>query len=297
MDSTIKKILVPVDFTETSDEALRKAVEIANRFDAELFILHVLEFPGYAFSILPELQIDPPAEKEVEEIILRKLNSVRDQIYTDHKISPTLSISRGNIDREIGIYAEDQGIDLIVMGTHGASGYQEYFVGSNAQRLVTVSEVPVMTLQSDFKKNTFDNILVPLDNSLHSREKFNIAIEFAKIFGSQIHLLGLPDSEEKKDLAKFQIKIESVEAVLNASGIKYQTHIVKGDHVAKEALGFAEKHDIDLIVINTGHESEISGIFLGAFAQQIVNHAKIPVVSIKHIHGVYEITTPGFGIQ
>ena len=297
MSSTIKKILVPVDFTETSDEALRKAVEIAKRFNADLFILHVLDFPGYAFSVLPELQIDPPAEKEVEEVVLRKLNSVRDQIFADHKISATLSISRGSIDREIGIYSEDQGIDLIVMGTHGASGYQEYFVGSNAQRLVTMSEVPVMTLQSDFKKNTFDNILVPLDNSLHSREKFNIAIEFARLFGSQIHLLGLPDSEEKKDLAKFHIKIESVEKVLNGSGIKYQTHIVKGGHVAKEALVFAEKHDIDLIVINTGHESEISGIFLGAFAQQIVNHAKIPVLSIKHIHGVYEITTPGFGIH
>jgi len=78
--------------------------------------------------------------------------------------------------------------------------------------------------------------------------------------------------------------------------LPYNTSVVYGENLAKKAIKYAAENKCDLIVINTGHESKMTGIFLGAFAQQIVNHSKIPVLSFKHTEGHFYIETPGFGI-
>jgi nucleotide-binding universal stress UspA family protein len=182
------------------------------------------------------------------------------------------------------------------MGTHGTSGFNELFLGSNAQRVVTLSDIPVLTMQSKLKHSGFKNILIPIDNSLHSREKVNMAILIADVYGAILHIIGLLDSDDIEVLNKINIKIESIKKIMSNDKLPYKTTIVHGKSLAKDAMKYAEENNCDLIVINTGHESKLTGIFLGAFAQQIVNHSKIPVLSIKHAEGYFSIETSGFGI-
>lgn len=296
MNTAIKKILVPVDFTETSETVISKATTLAKLLKADLLLLHVVVYNGGVFSILPETKTDLlPTITEIEKFVSKKMDDMQTDIRKKYGITPEVYVSTGNIDTEVIDFCKNKRIDLIIMGTHGASGYKEMFIGSNSQRIVTLSDVPVLTMQNDTGKLGFENILLPIDNSIHSREKVNLATAIAKQFGAKIHILGLPDSMDTKEVNKFKIKIESVEKHIAAAKLPFKTTIASGSHLAHSAMEYAEKNKCDLIIINTGHESKITGIFLGAFAQQIVNHSKVPVLSMKHLADHYSIETVGFG--
>ena len=298
MNTNIKNILVPVDFTATSEVATSKAVELAVALNAEVFLIHVLEnaaYIGAPFKIVQEGQkaLDPVL-KEVEGLLKQKLEALQLAINKQYGVKVQTNIAAGRVDSEIIEYSKKENINLIVMGTHGVSGYREFFLGSNAQRVITLSEIPVLTMQASVNKG-FKKILIPIDNSLHSREKVNIAMKMASLFGSEIHILGLPESMLQKEVNKFKIKLESVEEMLHVHNLPYSSSIEYGENLAEVALKYAAKHNFDLIVINTGHESRTTGIFMGALAQQIVNHSKTAVLSVRHTTGSFDVAAPGSG--
>ena len=199
MNTAIKKILVPVDFTETSETVISKATTLAKLLKADLLLLHVVAYNGGVFSILPETKTDLlPTITEIEKFVSKKMDDMQTDIRKKYGITPEVYVSTGNIDTEVIDFCKNKRIDLIIMGTHGASGYKEMFIGSNSQRIVTLSDVPVLTMQNDTGKLGFENILLPIDNSIHSREKVNLATAIAKQFGAKIHILGLPDSMDTK---------------------------------------------------------------------------------------------------
>ncbi len=296
MNSSIKKILVPIDLTEFSEAAISNAVSMAKLLNAEVFLIHVLAVNDYYFSIVPEMRTLLPSITEIEVSVKKRMEELQANVTKQSGITPNVFVTTGNIETEIIDFSKKKKIDLILMGTHGASGYKELFIGSNAQRVVSLSDIPVLTMQNGIQKPEFKNILLPIDNSLHSREKLNIVMVIANLFGAIIHLLGLPDSDKKEDLDKFNIKMKSIGEIITAEKLSFKASIVDGDNIAKAALAYAKENKCDLIAVNTGHESKITGIFPGLFAQQIVNHSTIPVLSIKHTEGHYDITTPGFGI-
>ncbi len=220
---------------------------------------------------------------DIELVITRKMENIKEDILKKHGIIVKTYITKGRTDSEIVDFAKTRKMQLIVMGTHGASGYKEVVVGSNADRIVSLSEVPVLTMQTNTDKLKLKNILLPIDNSMHSEEKVNMAMEFASMFGAKIYVLALPHTTDEPELGKFKTKLHSVEQILQLVEIPFYTTWTEGDNLAQAAMEYSHKNLCDLIVINTGHESKIAGFFLGVFAQQIVNHSKIPVLSVKHI--------------
>ncbi len=296
MSHKIEHILVPVDFSETSEFAIYTAAAMAMLLKAELYFIHVMESNEYYFSVLPEAKSVMPPVGDIKAEAEKKMLDLQHKIKAYSGINATLFTTSGNIESEIRAYAKTNAIDLIVMGTHGISGYQEVFIGSNAQRLVTLSEIPVLTLKKEKDILGFKNILLPFDNDLHSREKVNIAIKIADLYSANIHILGVLDSSDPSDINKFKIKLKNVEDLMHEHTLPVKTTLIKGDNTAKAALEYAEANNCDLMVINTGHESRITGIFLGAFAQQMVNHANIPVLSIKPTEGTYSSGGTGSGV-
>jgi nucleotide-binding universal stress UspA family protein len=292
----IKNILVPVDFSEISEIAMNEAVALSKSLKAKVFLIHVVEFNGYYSSIAPEIETNLPTLSDVKSAVEKKMENIQQEIEKCFDQKPEAYITTGFVHTEIMDYSKKNNIDLIIMGTHGASGYKEFFIGSNAQRVVTLSEIPVMTIQIKTDKSGFKNILIPIDNSLHSREKVNIALIIAALSNAKIHLIGLSASNQEQELKEIKIKLKSVEQVIHAYNLLNETADVTGENLSDAAMKYAAEKKCDLIVINTGHESKSTGIFLGAFAQQIVNHSKIPVLSCKHSEGYSYIDTPGFGI-
>jgi nucleotide-binding universal stress UspA family protein len=238
-----------------------------------------------------------PSVEELESMANDKLKKISKDLKQQYGVKSNYTITAGHVHDEIVNYSKANNIDLITMGTHGASGLIEVFIGSNSQRVVTLSEVPVLTMQKKSNKEGFKNILIPINDSTHSREKVNVAMVFAKLYDAKIHITGLSESKDKEALRELKIKIASVEYIVKTAKLKYITTYIYGDSLAESALKYATKNKCDLIAINTGHESKITGQFLGLFAQQIVNHSKIPVLSVKTTKDSLIISAPGYGIS
>lgn len=295
MSFKIERILVPVDFSETSEMAISTAASMARLFKAELTILHVVEYKEYYFSVLPEAKLLMPRIEEIKIEAKRRLDEMQSHLKVESGVRPHVIATSGNIEREIRDFATREKMDMIVMGTHGISGYKEIFIGSNAQRVITLSDLPVLTLTKDCSDG-FKNILMPFDDSLYSRYKVNIASVIAEAYGAHVHILGILDTKDPDEMRKMKIKIHQVEGVIAGLDLQFTTNIVIAGNMAKTAMAYATENNCDLMVINTGHESEITGVFLGAFAQQIVNHANIPVLSVKPIEGSYSGGAAGSGV-
>jgi nucleotide-binding universal stress UspA family protein len=283
----IERILIPTDFSETGRLAIEHGAFMARLFKAELFLLHILEVNEYTYDI-PEPILRLTNLEAVQGIAVKKLAEIAEGIRKEYGITPTTMSSTGKIASEIVTYADENKIDIIVMGTHGASGFEEYFIGSNAHKVVTRAHCPVITIQTEAKKLGFTDIVVPIDNKFHSREKINYAVELASRYSSRIHILGLLESHEDHDEEKFNIKLDAVEEVVKKAGLPYTRKSVEGTNLAVSAMEYSKIINADLIVINTDQESALTGMFMGPFAKQIVNHSRIPVISVKPSEGEFD---------
>lgn len=147
--------------------------------------------------------------------------------------------------------------------------------------MVNLAPCPVISIRLTTKKIGFSNIILPIGNSIHSRQKVNNAIELASKYNSTVHILGLLQTDDKMDDDKFKIKLDTVEQALKKANIKFTKKVIRANNPAVEAMRFSEEVGGDLIMIMTDHESDLTGIFMGAGSKQIVNHSKIPVMSIR----------------
>jgi nucleotide-binding universal stress UspA family protein len=290
MPHPIKKILIPVDFTDISETAAMQAAKMAKLLDAEVYLLHVIPSNGHYSALNLEKPTAASVVKNIESMVAAKMDDFQKRIQDHSGLKVKTAINTGNIVNKIIDFAHKEHIDQIIMGTHGASGYKEMFIGSNAQRVVTLSEIPVLTMLNSTHESEFKNILIPIDDTIHSREKVNVALKIAKLYNAKVHILGLVNTDDVSELNKMKIRLESVENFVKHEHLTFITGIEHGDSIAKTAISYAEKNKCDLIIINTGHESKITGIFLGPFAQQIVNHSAIPVLSVKHTVGKFSTT-------
>lgn len=287
----LKRILVPIDFSPVSLVALEQAVFVARLFKADLYIVHVIEIPLTVYSIenpaLPGIDLTT-----INDAMEQRITTLSTGIRKAHGIRINTFVVHGKTSKEVISLVNEHKIDLIFMGTHGASGFDEYFVGSNAHRVVTMCPCPVITVQRKSKKSGFSNILFPVDNSMHSREKLNYVMLLAKKFGSVIHILGLPEDDDPVHLKQFAVKIASVEKVIKKAGLAYTYKLAKGGNIAELALKYANRVKADLVATMTDNESRY-GVFLGPFAKQIVNHSRVPVLSIKPTEGNFETVDYG----
>jgi nucleotide-binding universal stress UspA family protein len=276
MQKNINKILVPTDFSKTGLLAVEHAAFMAKLFKADLYLLHVVEIMDLAYN-LPGIVIqqDVVTLKTAAE---EQINILAGSVQKTYNIKVFTLCFTGSISGAIADTVSDKSIDIVVMGTHGAHGFKEFFVGSNAYKTVSLCPCPVITVQTDVEKLGFANIVLPIDDCFDSRQKVNFTLTLGKNYASKIHILGLVD--DTVNLNTFKVKLGSVEKLIKESGLNFETHIVNSSDFALDTLRYARKAKADLIAVLTDHESKYKGKFMGLFAQQVVNHSKIPVLNI-----------------
>ncbi len=277
MNFQIAHILTPVDFSETSIQAVDHAVFMAKIYNAKLSFIHVRDAFKYSDELSDLIMLD----RKINESIEKRLDEFASSIHKNHGIiKPEAILAEGNIADTIVRTAEDINADIIVMGTHGTSGWAEFFMGSNAYKVVAQSTRPVLTVQKHALKNGFRNIVLPIDNSIPSRQKVRHAVEFAKHYGSVIHVLALITMDEPEVHKKFDVMLKQVNEYLQKHDIPFENKITDGSNVAKMTMDYANEINADLIMTMTEQEESVTGFLIGPYAQQIVNHSQIPVLSI-----------------
>ena len=280
----IRKILIPYDFSETADLALEHAKFMAKLHKADIHLLHVIESYSFTSAISHAFgKSQSEFEEKIESSANERLQVLADALHHDSGMRVTFRTEVGKIYKKIVTIAEDMSIDVIIMGTHGVSGFQEFLVGSNTYKVVMAAPCPVISVQTNAKKVGFKNIVLPIDNSHSSRQKVKQAVELAKHYNSVVHITGLMTMSDIELQRKFEVKIHQVQNYLEEHEIVHTAKIFKTENTANTTMEYATQINCDLIIMMTDQVG--SSLFIGNYAQQIINHSKIPVMSIRPDEG------------
>jgi len=270
----MKKIIVPIDFSADSINALEHAINIANKVDAELRIMHVTKSKNFELPFTIE-GFDQMIGKSLKDFMEVIQNKYKDKVNNklDYKIR------EGKVYKEIVNQAKYDDAYMIVMGTHGASGFEEMWIGSNAYKVVSHADCPVLTIRHGFIKTKCENIVVPIDISPDTRKKVPFTIEFASYMGSKIHILLVSENDFADVNAKLEAYGKQVEEFINKHNVPFVKERIIGDNITTSTIEYAKKVGADMISIMTEQPSNIFNLWLGDYAQQMVNNAPMPVLS------------------
>jgi nucleotide-binding universal stress UspA family protein len=164
----MKKILVPCDFSKPAISAFRFALDLARQSKGAVHLLHVIELPVLHDTVLmPVLNFEEELLRELKEKAETRFIKMTEK-YKTEGVKVIFNVQFGAVSRMIQDYVEKEAIDLVVMGSHGASGVREFFIGSNAEKMVRHSRVPVLVMK-DYYKGAIRNIVFP--NTLDTEDQ------------------------------------------------------------------------------------------------------------------------------
>jgi len=275
-------ILVPIDFTEQSLIALREAENLAKTSQAELTLLSIIEESGFFARVFGD-----KSEEEVEKLIKGtklKLQEIAARSMTRTGNDVNVLVSRGKVYQKIVEFSESIDADYIVMGTQGQPKTMKRIMGSNANRVIRTSRIPVITIKGQEHKHC-DTIVLPLDLEKETKEKVSNAIEFARIFKAKVKVVSIIKTSMDEDETKtLKNNLHQVYKFMASKGVDVDGDLLFKDKSVKineEILQYANDCNADLIMIMTQQEDEFTPHFLGSAAQNIIYNSKVPVMSIR----------------
>lgn len=273
----MKTIIVPIDFSEQSENALKVAASLARKYDSEILVLHMLE--------LNEAMISSSEGFHPEQtVFLLKLAEKRIMKFLDkpylkdvRKITPI--IKHFKVFGEVNDVADKHKADIIIMGSHGTDGLREIFVGSNAEKVVRNSNIPVLVIKDeleDFKVTDFVFACAFKEESLMA---FKRAKEFADKLGAKLHLVYINTPGDT--FLSTHDAYEKIAQYLKKANTGQKVEVYNDYSVEKGVLNYSEKINADVIGIPTHGRKGLSHFFMGSIGEDIANHSKIPVITFK----------------
>lgn len=277
----IKKILVPTDFSEQAENALRVAADLAKKHHSEIYLLHMLELPmqlvdgasGGAKSDLPEaLFFMKLAHQKFENM----MNAPFLEGITVHETAEFDGAFEGIMD-----YAKKYEIDLVVMGSHGSSGLQGLFIGSNTEKVVRHSEIPVLVIKKKHEKFAVNRFVYALDFKAENHNAFRQAIAFAKANNQTLHTLYVNTPGDFRTTQEVEDTMQRFMDEEKEPLEDYTLNIYNDLSIESGILHFAETIDAGLIGIGTHGRKGLSHFLNSSLSGDLVNHAQRPVITFK----------------
>lgn len=277
----MKNIVVGIDFSKNSYNAMKHAVAISLKNKAKLHL---------AWVKTPAMKTDfatTTATKDFLSAVKEKLAQWVEECKAEAPESSVTSvILEGKPAAELCNYAAYLPKSMIVMGTHGVSGFEEFFVGSNAFKTINLTSVPVLILREGIEINRdLTEILVPIDTSFETLQKMKIAIEFAKDFGAKICLLGMinPITNDIKHI--INVQLNHAATMCKKANVRYDVLPleISGDSITA-LLDSAKKLDVNLMVIMREEEHDLSSVWMGSNTRQVVNNSPMPLLIVPNVN-------------
>jgi nucleotide-binding universal stress UspA family protein len=291
----IRNVLVPIDFSPPSLEAVEFALPLIAKFGADLHLVHVFE-PDYPITALVAMPLVLP-ELEINRSVHRHLRDVAKK-YSIELSRENIHALRGRPFEEICRLARDIDIDLIIIATRGNTGFKHLLLGSTAERVVRYSPCPVfVTRHQDFssRATSFRKILVPIDFSECSIKGLAYAKAFATRFKSKLVLLNSvhfeyyfgSDEHTRYDLPRLLQYVEKsareqmrdLVRKTDWNGLKVEPSLQVG-HPGQQICERAKDVNVDLIVTSTHGTTGLWHVLLGSTAEYLVRHAHCPVLVV-----------------
>ncbi|MDA9070038.1 universal stress protein [Flavobacteriaceae bacterium] len=276
----MKKIIIPVDFSDHSEYALKTAAKLAKKHDAELLVLHMLEMSDIMLTTSEGFQSQKAAF--FLQIAEQKLEGFLKKDYLND-LKVTSIIKHFKVFSEVNDVALKNDADLIVMGSHGSSGMVEFFVGSNTERVVRNANIPVLVVKNNVSDVNFNVVAFACSFSEETIKPYLNAVKMFDKIDAKFYLVhvNLPND---RFMSSLEIEQKAVnfftKAERNLTKMK-DVHYVCDYTVEEGVLNCANKIGADLIIVPTHGRKGLAHFFEGSIGEDVANHSTLPVMTFK----------------
>ncbi len=275
----LQKILVPTDFSPQAESALKVASQLAKKNNSEIYLLHILELPVHLNDLMSSGNSAPAPEavffmqqthKKFEEVLAS-------DYLEDLEVIETVSFE--DVHKGIVDACEKNNIDIIIMGSHGSSGFEELFIGSNAEKVVRSTKQPVLVIKEDCDIFSIKDLVYATNFDNEDKPSLISAHKFAQQLNAKLHLVWINTANSFKTTSETEEKMNLMITGLPIDN--YTLNIYNDINVEKGILNFANSVNAGLIGISTHGRKGLSHFINGSLGEDVVNHAKRPVLTFK----------------
>ena len=274
----MKRILFPTDFSVAANTAFEYALHFADSFNAELIVLHVYDLPIVETAPLPD------STTEIFDIVeMNQFESFREQLPELHSIAEKNQMGHvkmrnillyGDLIYTINKVCKDEDVDMIVMGTKGATGLKETFLGSTTASVMTNAAVPVLGIPTEAKyHNQIQNIAFTTQYKEKDTDALVQAIEIANKLNARIHCIYIKGNA---DAAEVDVRIEEWRQHYKDENIDFLT--LAGDDMEQTILDFVEQREIGLLIMRAHKRGFFEGLFHKSLTKKMTHHSKVPIL-------------------
>ena len=273
----MKKILIPTDFSVCADHAAEVAIQLARRIKAELHFVHLMSIPiDWVHLEHHQEKLYPDVTKRVKEANHRLCEWVnraeKKGLTAQHYLHYNESYS-GIVD-----YINQNSIDLVVMGSHGASGLKGFFWGSITQRIARLSSVPVLVIKESTGKLEFDKMVFASNFEPEMDKAYKKVVQLAKILGSKLHLLFINTPSNFTDTKTVKERMEAFKK--SANGVVASSDIYDAYQFEDGITGFCEDKAGWLVAMATHGNIGVDRFFTGSLTEHVINRVDLPLLSV-----------------
>ncbi|HSN48178.1 MAG TPA: universal stress protein [Flavobacterium sp.] len=274
----MKKILFPTDYSKTANNAFIYALKLAENINAEIITLHVYElpiidnqgFPSYLFEIYDVIELNNFENYKDQIPHLRKIAEENDLGHI--KMSHVLQ--QGSLVPIIDEIVKKEHIDFVVMGTNGASGLTETFLGSNTGNVISGIGTFVLAIPEHYHFQAIKNIAFTTRFKEKDRIALRKVLEIARGFEAKVHCIFVKTA-----------KLNVSEAVIqdwntDFEGDDVDFHIIENEHVKDTILKFAENKKMDILAMLDYKRGFLEELFTDSLTQKIAHHIHIPILAL-----------------
>ena len=272
----MKTIIVPIDFSDQASYALKVAASLAGRHGSEILVLHMLELNQAIISSTEGFY-------QEHTVFLLKLAEKRMGEFLDKpylkgiKVTPV--IKHFKVFGEVNEVAEKHQADLIIMGSHGTDGLKEIFIGSNAEKVVRHSEIPVLIVKKEIEEFKVTDFVFASDFDNEGIRAFERARDFARKLNARMHLVYINTPGDNflshKDI------YSRISGFLQEAKAGMEVEIYNDYSVERGVINFSESVNADVIGIPTHGRKGLSHFFMGSIGEDVANHSSIPVITFR----------------
>ena len=273
----MKKILVPCDFSPPSKEGYKFALEIAAIIKGEIFVVHNIELPlmpETTFGIQP-YPLDSELRKKIEENANHAFQNMKQAYYSPAKIPIQFHLVYDFLLPRSQTFIEEKKIDLVIMGTSGSSGLEEFLIGSNTEKIVRFAPVPVIAVKKASAYGAIQHIVFPSDLELNQSDLVSHVVNLQEFFKAKLHILTVAtpshfrtDQEAHEELNEFARHYKLKNYTLN-----FRSNFNERDGI----LNFAKEIQAKMIAIGTHGRKGLKHLISGSIAESVVNHLECAV--------------------
>ena len=280
-------IIVGIDFSPCSKNAMNHALSAASALEARLTLLYVMATDAHVFDDEDENGSSPLLDK-----VRSKLEKWADECRKSYaNVETKVRMATGKIYKEINAEAEEQGNAWIFVGTHGSSGFEERFIGSSAFKVVSNSSCPVVTIrEANDISLRLEIILLLIDSNRETMQKVKISAQLAKAFNAKVQVLGVYTAGANPEIvALTDAFVKRAEEYMTERNLRVDRGMMEVDPKEPEQIfRYAEEHSTNLLVCMKEIELYADRLFvLTSFNKRIVNRSPIPVLTIPVDYTIY----------